>query len=209
VAFAVISLVGMPGQDVIVAITLWTFAFWFVSLVGAPSRPGAISRRAGLAIAVLVIAFAVATVHTAATRLRPPVRAQWLGNTYEYGFYQPEPAGDGQQFRWAGRRAAIVIDAPTKWVEVTIGVNHHDIREHPVDAKVWFNREALIDTRLASEGPTAQVVRVPDDQPRVLLETWASRVLVPRDFGVADARELGLMVKWRFLDSPPRSQSEN
>jgi hypothetical protein len=37
----------------------------------------------------------------------------------------------------------------------------------------------------------------------VLLETWVSRVIRPRDIGVADDRELGLLVRWEFLDVLP------
>ena len=34
-----------------------------------------------------------------------------------------------------------------------------------------------------------------------MLETWVSRVVHPRDFGVADDRELGLFVHWDFVDA--------
>jgi hypothetical protein len=207
VAFAAVSMVGVPGQDVIVIVTFWTFAFWYVSLAGPPAGSRAISMRTWAAVALVVAAFAVATVNSAATRLRPPVRAQWLGGPFEYGFYQPEAAADGRQFRWAAQRAAIVLDAPSKWLEVTVGVNHQDVAERPVDASVWIDRKAIIDTRLTSTQPTVQVVRIPDEESRVLLETMTSRVLVPREFGVNDARELGLMVSWRFLDGPPQRVS--
>ena len=36
VALAVVSLVGMPTQNVAVTITLWTLAFWYLALVGVP-----------------------------------------------------------------------------------------------------------------------------------------------------------------------------
>jgi hypothetical protein len=44
-------------------------------------------------------------------------------------------------------------------------------------------------------------VRVPDGERRVILETWVSRVLNPFEFGVMDGRQLGLLVRWRFLDA--------
>jgi hypothetical protein len=93
VAFALISLVGMPGQDVSVVITFWTMAFWYVSLVGIPPQQPALSRRAWGMILAIVVIHAAGTLHLAATRLRPPVRAQHYGIPYAYGFYAPEPDG--------------------------------------------------------------------------------------------------------------------
>jgi hypothetical protein len=37
-----------------------------------------------------------------------------------------------------------------------------------------------------------------------MLDTWVSRALRPRDFGLNDDRELGLIVDWQFLDALPR-----
>jgi hypothetical protein len=200
VAFTAVSMLGVPGQGIIVATTFWTFAFWFVSLAGAPPSAPLISRRAWNGIAVVVVAFAAATAYTAETRLRPPVRAQWLGDSYEYGFYWTEPAADGRPFRWAARRAAIVLEASGRWIEVSVGVNHRDVNENPVDAKVWVDQKPIIDVHLTNTEPTVQLVRLPADESRVLLETRVNRVVLPRDFGIDDGRELGLMVSWRMID---------
>jgi hypothetical protein len=45
--------------------------------------------------------------------------------------------------------------------------------------------------------------RVPDGDKRVVVETWVSRTLRPRDFGVPDDRELGLLVDTKFVGAPP------
>ena len=34
-------------------------------------------------------------------------------------------------------------------------------------------------------------------------ETAVSRMVQPRDFGVPDDRDLGMLVKWSFVDAPP------
>ena len=44
---------------------------------------------------------------------------------------------------------------------------------------------------------------MPESEQRVVVETWVSRVMRPRDYGAADPRDLGLIVQWEFVDSPP------
>ena len=79
-AFAMISLVGMPGQEVSVTMTFWTLAFWYASLIGVPSRPPAAAAwRSWAVIGAIVVAHAAGTAHLAATELRVPSRAQHAG----------------------------------------------------------------------------------------------------------------------------------
>jgi hypothetical protein len=210
-AFAMISLLGMPGQDLSVSITFWTLAFWYVSLAGVPRAPtpAAAPRNPRYRaypwaiIGAIVVAHAVVTAHLAASSLRVPVRAQHAGWPYSYGFYGPEPDGSGGEYRWAQRRAVAVIDASGRWLALTVWVNHIDIGARPVDMKAWVDGHLVVDTRLASTAPVTKYVRVPDGETRVLVETRVSRVIKPSDFGVPDGRELGLLVKWRFMTAPP------
>ena len=123
VAFALISLLGMPGQEIAVAMTFWTMAFWYVWLVGAPP-PAPIRLPAWAAIAVALVVYAAGTVRAAANELRVPVRAARGGWAYSYGFYPPEPGEDGGEYRWTRQRAVAVIDAPARWMALTISVNH-------------------------------------------------------------------------------------
>jgi hypothetical protein len=221
-SFALISLVGMPAQDVIVTITFWTMAFWYVSLVGVPTgapasigaseenKTGLNSRAWGIISAVLVI-YAVGTASLAATSLRVPVRAQtaeWPYWPYSYGFYDPESDGSGQQFRWTGRRAVTVLEAPTEWLRLTVSANHRDLDTKPVDVKVWRDRELVLRSRLSTTTPVTKYVHLPGAEKRVIIETWASRVVRPSDFGAEDTRELGVMVKWEFVDAPPPDAPE-
>jgi len=57
---------------------------------------------------------------------------------------------------------------------------------------------------LRSTDPVIEFVRLPEGVSRVVLETWVSRVVRPRDFGLDDPRTLGLMVAWAFVDAPSR-----
>jgi O-antigen ligase len=215
VAFALISLVGMPGQEIVVAITLWTMAFWYVQVVGAPP-PAPLSRRAWVAIAAVLAVYGVGTVRAAATELRVPVRAARAGWAYSYGFYPPEPDGKGGEDRWARRRAVAVLPAPTRWLELTVSVDHlrlggrrggggaaHAASSRPVDVKVWRDRQLVFEAHLTNTLPVTTYVEVPPADRWVLIETWVSRLVQPADFGISDDRELGLLVDWTFVDRPP------
>jgi hypothetical protein len=210
-AFATISLLGMPGQNISVTITFWTLAFWYVSLGGGvpeartqgAQRRTTVPWRSWAVIGAIVIAHAVGTAHLAATSLRVPIRAQRAGWPYSYGFYWPESDGSGGEYRWARRRAVAVIDASGRWLALTVRVNHLDIGARPVDARAWVDGFLVVDTRLESTAPVTKYVRVPDGEKWTVVETRVSRVIKPRDFGAADDRELGLLVQWRFVPAPP------
>lgn len=202
-SFAIISLLGMPAQDVIVAISFWTMAFWYVSLVGVPENRGPLGVRSWATIGAVVLVFAVGTATLAANSLRVPIRAQRIGWPYSYGFYDPESDESGLEFRWTERRAVAVLEAPTEWLKLSVSVNHRDLDTKPVDVKVWRDRELVLKARLRTTDPVTQYIRVPTSEKRVLIETWASRVVRPSDVGMKDTRELGVMVKWAFVDAPP------
>lgn len=200
VAFAAISLVGMPGQLIAVVITFWTLAYWFVRLAGDPMPAAPPRGKTWALIAALCVVYAAGTLHVATSELRVPLRAARMDRPYSYGFYFPEPDGAGGVQRWARQRAAIVLDAPTQSLDVTIGVNHVDVTTNPVEAKVWIDRRLVVDTTLNSTAPVTRHVVVSKGHKKILLETWVSRVVRPRDFKVVDDRELGLLVKWNFAD---------
>src|SRR5262249_2974492 len=100
-AFAVISLVGMPTQEITAAITFWTAAAWYLRVAGVPSGEAAPLRaRAWWLVALIAVSFGATTFHAATTELRVAVRARRIGWPYSYGFYWPEPDGSGGEFRW-------------------------------------------------------------------------------------------------------------
>jgi hypothetical protein len=199
VAFAVISLVGMPAQDVSVAMTFWTFAFWYVSLVGGGSKGSPTSWGSWIVIAIVIAAFGAGTLHLAVGRLRVARRAQRVGWPYSYGFYEPEPDGAGGEFRWARGRAVAVLDAPTRWLALTVSANQPDVGVRPVDAKVWSDGHVALKAHFISAEPLTGYVRIPAGERRMVIETWVSR-----EFHVAaDDRTLGLRVKWDFVTTPP------
>lgn len=205
VGLGVASMLGMPTQHVVVLITFYLFVFWHHRLRAAPVESTleiARMRREWMAVAIIVGVFAAGTLYSARTGLRVPRRAERFGWDYSYGFYYPEPAVDGSDFRWAQKRAVAVVEVPRPWMRLTIAVNHLDIANNPVDVRLWCDGRRVLDTRLASVTPVVRYVRMPNRR-RVTLESWVSRVVRPRELGVADARELGLLVQWTFVDGPP------
>src|SRR4051812_10780230 len=98
VAFAVVSLVGLPTQTIAVSVALWTFAFWFVLLASGPNRSASPPQQTRLgfstwvAVGVVTASAVGGTVYTARDGLRVPQRATTLGFEYFYGFSDPEPA---------------------------------------------------------------------------------------------------------------------
>lgn len=207
VAFALISLVGMPGQDVSTAITLWTAAFWYVALVdsGAPLRP--ISRRTWLAILAIVVSYGGITLWQARTTFRVPVRAQRVGWPYSYGLYAAEHDPDGAEFRWTSDHGVAVIDAPTPHLLLTITPNPLAARR-PLGVRVDVDRHVAIDEEVRNTQPIVKYVKLPAGEPRVMIETRASRTFRPSDAGLADTRELGLMLRWQFLSAEPRPAAQ-
>jgi hypothetical protein len=214
VGLAFVSLLGMPTQDVSVSMTFWTAAFWFTSLAGAPPAATPLGRRSWVAIAIVVIAYAIGTAEVAATRLRVPVRAQRVGWPYSYGFYPPEPDGRGGEQRWTGRRAVAVLEASTGWLELTMSANHQAITSpgedragsiaptRPVEVRVWRNGELVLQIRLTNTAPVTEYLRVPDGHKWIFIETKVDRVFRPRDLGIPDDRELGVLIKWSFVPRP-------
>lgn len=202
--FGLISLVGMPGQALIVAFTFWTLAFWFIRETAAPPLPDARASQPSttvwVALWLVVLGHTAGTTYVGWTALRPPVRALRADLNYSLGFYVPEGAGS-EAFRWAKQRAVAVMPASKAWMEVTVKVNHLDLVRNPVDAKVWIDGASILRTRLRTVDPVTRYVWVPAGK-RIMIETWVSR-LHTDGTGPPDRRERGLLVRWNFVDVPP------
>ena len=128
------------------------------------------------------------------------MRAARFGWPYSYGFFAPE-AGPNGEFRWAGRRAVTVLEAPKPWLRLTVSVNHADVARKPVDVALWRDGEEVLTRTLHSTEPVITYARVPEGHPRIVLDASASRVVRPADYLGEDSRDLGVMVQWEFVDS--------
>jgi hypothetical protein len=196
---AIVSLLGMPGQDPAMALTFWTFSAWYLLVSGRPADPRPTTRAAWMAATVIVLVFVAGTAQSAMGRLRIPVRIQRLGGDYLYGFSWAEPDGEGGFYRWARRKATAVVPAPTQSLELTLRVNHLDLAEHPTRAKAWVDGKLVWDGTLTAGADTIKkAVLLPGGERRALIETWADHAV---SAPAGDGRELALMVRWRFLPS--------
>jgi hypothetical protein len=132
-----------------------------------------------------------------------------------HGFYPPEQGvGDGD-LRWTKRRAVAVVPATARWMELTFSIDYRSIAHagmersgaqaatRPVGVTIRLDGDVVTDTQLTTTAPVTTSARVPDGQTWVRIDTAVSRTVRPRDFGVADDRELGMLVKWSFVDAPP------
>jgi hypothetical protein len=211
VGFALISLVGMPGQDIGVAVTFWTAVYWFTSETSTGDvRAVSATWQWAAALAIVAAAGAVTFVE-AKDGLRVPVRAQRVGWPYEYGFYPAQPDAQGNE-RWTGRHAVAVVEAPKPWIVLTAAVNPMALVPganrslatpvHPVDLRVWCDGVLAIDQRVTTSAAATAAVHVPEGEARVRLEVDVSDTFRPRMVGVADDREYGALVGWSFADKP-------
>jgi hypothetical protein len=202
VAFAVISLVGMPGQDVSAALTFWTAAFWYVALVQPPAPPSRLTARTSALIVTVVVVYGAVAGWQARTIFRVPVRAQRVGWPYSYGFYPPERDASGEEFRWTRDHAVAVVDAPTSHLLLTVTPNPSAGRT-PLGVRLDIDRRRVIDVDVRGAQPMVKYVPLPPGERRVMIEARASRTFRPADAGLADTRELGVMLQWRFLPAEP------
>jgi hypothetical protein len=214
VALGVISLVGMPTQNIAVAVTLWTFAFWYWLLAGPAGTAGNAPEPARLglvtwaAIWTIVAVSVGGTAYGARDGLRVPQRAVTAAWPYFYGFSDMEPTLDLARHStvWAKRRAVAVLAPSARWVKLTISLDALNIAKGPVDVKVWCDTALILSTRISTVQPITRYVAVRDGHTRMLVETWVSGSVRPADYGLNDKRELGLRVEWDFVDAPPAGE---
>ena len=204
VALGLASLVGMPTQNTALYLTFWTLVFWYALLV-EPSAARGVPRRIGARVVwagvwVLTLAYVAGLGFVSWTDLRVPLRAQRADWDYSYGFYDPESAGSADEFRWAAGRALAVVPVRDRWIELTAWTHHPDVREDPVELKVWLDGTLLLHTWREDGEPISRALRIPDHQQRVRIETWVDRTWRPSDYEEEDTRELGPGVRWRFVD---------
>ena len=205
VAIALISMLGMPTQNVALTVTFWTLAFWYLLLAGEGPVTPAIAHRSiipattWIAVTSVVAMCAAGTAYEARHDLRVPMRAARFGWPYSYGFYAPENGPNGE-FRWAGRRAVAVVDVTKPWVKLTIVVNHADVSRRPVAVTMSVDGAKALATTVSDSSPVRAFAPVRTGRSRIVVDASVSRVVRPADFGGADPRELGAMVQWEFVD---------
>jgi hypothetical protein len=206
VGAALVSLVGMPTQNVAVAVAFWTMAFWFVVLGpgGAGTDEGKPHQIRGTVWAAMWLAVALSvagTAYTARHRLRVPQRAAAVGWGYAYGFSDVDPIFDvgRPSVGWAGRHAVAVLAPTAPLVKLTFAVDRLNLARGPVDARVVCDGVMVLNERVTEPQPIVRLVKLREGETRMVLETWASRAVRLSDYGIGDRAERGLQVAWEFF----------
>jgi hypothetical protein len=195
------SMLGVPGQNLFVALTVWTLLFAVLTLTGFEAVKTIDHGRRGLAPAaalVWAVVFAAATVYTGLTELRPPVRAKRLGYPYQYGFIDRVDGPNGAT-RSLAQGLAVPL-AATGTVKLTFWVEHPDADTRPVFVDVRLDGRRIVHGQFSRGTPLIQVERVPAGQ-RYILETEVDRTFMPPD---TPGREGGVNVRWEYLEDAKR-----
>jgi hypothetical protein len=203
-AIVAVSQVGLPMTNPAVALTFWTFLFWFCIERAAPDTNTAATHAAvppsqWLVMAALVAVFAVGTLRAGMTTLSVPMRARNAGWGYSYGISRAQVTPTGEEFRWTQQYAAVVVPAEKRVAKLTIWVTRPDVATNPVLARVWHEQRLVIDTVLRNNNPVSTYVVIDRDPPWLMVRTYIDRTLPP------NARERGLAFQWTFLDAVPQA----
>jgi O-antigen ligase len=199
------SMLGMPGQSVQVALAFWTLAVWVILLRKSDSPQSTDSgNRNGRSSWPLAAALGLAATLAASTLLagmrdmRPPFRAKGFDQGFRYGLHQAIQGTVGTTHTTA--HAVDVPRAPTKWMKLTVWVEHPDADERPVAARIWRDRELIVDHRFPRSVPLTRYVAVPGNDERFVFEAMVDRTFKPTS---KPRPEIGLNVSWEFLNEPP------
>lgn len=203
VALGLVSLLGVPAQSVAVAVTIWTFIFWYLLSAGeldrsAVSATGGLSKTAWALMLLLVVAQAVGTYAAGRDGLRPADRALRFGWDYRYGLYPAEADADGGVGRrWAMKESVAVIPVEGRVLKFVCWNDHPE--EAPLHVRAWAGSTLVVDTTLRRGESTAADIPAPEGQPRIVIRTWVDRTFSPAEHGVNDTRQLGLaMSDWNW-----------
>lgn len=205
-AFGAISLLSMPSQSLPVALTFWTFVFWFLASAGRASAPAAAMapprrfQAARLLAAGLVVAHAVATFISARGELNPIERSVRFGWDYRAGLTGLERSADGTPGRrWTRARALTLVPVRGRVLKFVAWTGHPDANEHPIPVKVWADGALVYEGALTKENAFYVDIPAPTGRTHLVLETWIGRTFRPSDYGVPDRRVLGLAIQdWRW-----------
>ena len=197
---ATVSLVSMPTQVVPVSLTVWVFAFWYVSLANdVPSRlPWSrwVQRPVvWMVLWAVAVSFAAVSFRVGRAQLRSPHRALLADWDYYRGWYPLETPGNAPAFRWMAEDEAVaVFPEQGRYLKLTFWVNHPDAAGRPVDVSFFGQGSAIGTARLHDSTPVTWYVLAPSGPKpkyggrRMMLEAHVSRTWRPRDSGIDDPR---------------------
>ena len=198
VGFGLVSLLGMPGQSLPVALTFWTMAFWFATLKGVPADTATPWPRATWILTLALVAVhATITLADARGELRPRNRSLRFGWEYGYGLGRMEFDAKGVPERRTSRnpRSLAINPVKGKVLKFVAWIDHPDGDERPVLVRVWADSRLVYDGDLKRSAAIFQDIAATPGRTHMVIETEISRLFTPVDFGSDDRRALGLSIR--------------
>ena len=218
VALGIASLLGVPAQNPAVALTFWTFAFWYIRLKGVPrsravtTGPAASSR--GLAwtvIFVMVTVYAAGTFQAARGDLRVPYRSTRWQWPYAYGIENADDVGIADDHRRTRKRAVFTLAYPRGLgkgrlrVKLSAWLEHPYAQSRPVRAKIWtYGRELVLDATGWDGSRITRYVDTVDDHLEVVIETWVERTWRSPESEQTEIDDRGMTLAWEWVDPQGR-----
>jgi hypothetical protein len=199
--FGVLSLMSGHGQELMVAMTFWVFAYWYAKLVGLPPASKRINPLVwGGMVAALAVMW-VGSVTTAAGELALTSRALRDKLPLSYGFARAQPDGPDAGFHRARSRALAIVDATARWMAVGVKLGEDAVASSPIDVRVWQNGHVVLKATLSDTRVVTALVPVKVSDRLVLTTAARSKAGLFRRL-VGD-REAQVQVKWEFVDAVP------
>jgi hypothetical protein len=197
IGLGIASLLGVATQHPALFLTFTTLLYWFGALLEMPTPvtgPRRVAPAVWMALVAIAVVAAAGQLMSAKGDLRVPLRALRWGFPYAYGFSAAEPDTQLGPVRWTTRRAVGVVRAEHAYFAITASTPHADAT-NPVQVRLWRGTERIADVESRSSEPLTWLVRVPDGQRFLMIETEVTPV-------ASDGTGLKMSGRW-LREIPP------
>jgi hypothetical protein len=199
VAFATISLVGMPGQEAATAITFWTFAAWYVRVIGYRTEWRPLATTVWAACAAGVVVFTAATAWTFTTDWSVANRSAKYNRPFVYGVSRPIPSGPDAGYRRLSSSGRALVTPHSRWLVVRAKRAPEARDGGPVDVLVSSEGRTVLKARLDSAAVVEGFVPVKAGDRHMLFE-MSARPTGPLARFRPFAGDSGVLVTWAFVE---------
>jgi hypothetical protein len=199
VAFATISLVGMPAQEAATAITFWTFAAWYLRAIDYRPQWQPLSRGVWALCGAGVVVFAAAASWTFATTWSVAARSEMYGRPFVYGVSRPIPSGPDAGYRRMSSSGRALVTPHSRWLVVRVRRAPDALEKGPVDVLVSSAGRTVLKARLESAAVAEGFVPVKAGDRHILFEMTAhppGPLARLRPF----QGDSGVLVTWDFVE---------
>ncbi len=203
IAFGLISLVGMPGQDPMVALAFWVLAYWYCRLSANVASTVPTERWTWSSIAAVVALFAFTSTSAAGT-LRPAERARRSHKGYGYGIGPVSNDAPHAGYRPIDRDVTVLDYPGLPWMTISVRRDAASADPTPVEIRAWVDGHVVFKAQLAAGAEFSTPVRVMPGG--ILLETEVRR---PSDrWRPSPPLQTDVWMRWEFSPNAPAGTRE-